>query len=188
MTTEPRSRTWCRPRQGRDCARIIGVLLTATIEHAFSPGAHWISCSSAKCYFSQGPVCLQVFPARVTVHSELDSPVRMVRGCRHHCGDRRQHTLAYAGQQVLLMCEIAHVVQKRSSDICLVWNDTFLHSQPCRRAVFRFSWSNLQPFLCWLRKSALFSSCYYFRVSSSISASGFWFLKKRDPVKSWLFY
>lgn len=44
----------------------------------------------------------------------------MVRACRHHCGDRRKHTLAYAGQQVLLMCEIAHVVQKRSSDISLI--------------------------------------------------------------------
>lgn len=44
----------------------------------------------------------------------------MVRACRHHCGNRRKHTLAYAGQQVLLMCEIAHVVQKRSSDISLI--------------------------------------------------------------------
>lgn len=44
----------------------------------------------------------------------------MVRACRHHCGDRRKHTLAYAGQQVLLMCEIAHVVQKHSSDISLI--------------------------------------------------------------------
>lgn len=116
----PASRPQITPR-----VSIIGVPLATTIRHAFSPGAHWISCSSAKCSFARELVCLQVFPARVTVHSQPDSPVRMVRGCRHRCGDRRQHTLAYAGQQVLLMCEIAHVVQKRSSDICLVWDDAF---------------------------------------------------------------
>lgn len=39
-----------------------------------------------------------------------DGPVRMVRGCRHRHGDRGEHTLAPAGQLVLLMCEIAQVL------------------------------------------------------------------------------
>lgn len=72
-----------------------------------------------------GPVCLQVFPASVSVHSELDRPVRMVRGCHHHCGGRREHTLAYAGQQVLPVCEMVHVVQKRSPGHLLHWDDDY---------------------------------------------------------------
>lgn len=77
---------------------------------AFSLALHWKSCTSVSCYFSQDQFAdkfLVFFPFLCDHPHRPDGPVRMVRGCHHRRGDRREHTLAPAGQQVLLMCEIA---------------------------------------------------------------------------------
>lgn len=88
----------------------------------------------------------------------------MVRACRHHCGDRRKHTLAYAGQQVLLMCEIAHVVQKRSSDISLI--ATMLSTN------------------CWL----VMECCVGHVIVAENLMLSFIFILKRTGVFSYLWY
>lgn len=78
-----------------------------------------------------GAVCLQAFAASVSVRSEVDRPVRMVRGCHRHCGGRTQHTLAYAGRQVFPVYEMVHVVPERSLDVRLIGTMISLPRSPC---------------------------------------------------------
>lgn len=77
--------------------RIISMLLPMSERHAFSLRPHWISCTSAKCYFSEDQFAYKSFLLVWLSTANWTGLVRMVRGCHHHCGDRRKHTLAYAG-------------------------------------------------------------------------------------------